>query len=131
MQDQELTQRDAATAFAKAWNRLEPDPFLALLAPGAHYASQWVFEELETAQAIGAYLHAKMRTIRREAATDPSVQVRAELGHTRWGRNSVLLMQGRMLKGVIVFETERGQITRYDMCIPERLSVVRTGVSPI
>lgn len=43
-----LSEKDAATAFARAWNRLDPEPFLTLLAPDAHYASQWVFEELET-----------------------------------------------------------------------------------
>lgn len=131
MQHDELTQRDAATAFAKAWNRLEPDAFLALLAPDAHYASQWVFEELQDAQAIGTYLRAKMRTIRRDAASDPNVQVRAELGCTAWNRDAVLLMQGRTLKGVIVFETASGCVTRYDMCMPELMGAVRAGVFPI
>ena len=41
-----LTQEKVVFAFAKAWNRLEPDGFLELLAPDARYASQWVFDEL-------------------------------------------------------------------------------------
>ena len=31
----ELTEEDAVLAFAKAWNHLEPEGFLTLLAPGA------------------------------------------------------------------------------------------------
>ena len=42
-----LTEKDAAIAYARAWNRLDPNDFLALLAGDARYASQWVFEELE------------------------------------------------------------------------------------
>ena len=42
-----LTELDAATAYARAWNRLDCKKFLELLAPDANYASQWVFEELE------------------------------------------------------------------------------------
>lgn len=51
----ELTEEDAVIAFAKAWNRLEPGGFLALLAPDARNASQWVFEELVGADAIETY----------------------------------------------------------------------------
>ena len=42
----DVTEEDVVFAFAKAWNRLEPDGFLVLLSPDARYASQWVFEEL-------------------------------------------------------------------------------------
>jgi hypothetical protein len=41
-----LTEEKVVFAFAKAWNRLEPDGFLDSLAPDARYASQWVFDEL-------------------------------------------------------------------------------------
>lgn len=39
----EVIDEEVVFAFAKAWNRLEPDGFLALLSPDARYASQWVF----------------------------------------------------------------------------------------
>ena len=42
-----LTELDAATSYASAWNRLDCTQFVELLAPDAHYASQWVFDELE------------------------------------------------------------------------------------
>ena len=51
-----LTEKDAAIAYARAWNRLDPNDFLALLAGDARYASQWVFEELEGLEAISSYL---------------------------------------------------------------------------
>ena len=57
----ELTEEKAAYLFARAWNRLNPEDFLALLAPDARYASQWVFEELIGASAIADYLGSKMR----------------------------------------------------------------------
>ena len=57
-----LTEDQAVFAFAKAWNRLEPEGFLAQLTPDARYASQWVFDELEGPAAIAEYLRAKMRT---------------------------------------------------------------------
>lgn len=67
----ELTETEAVLAFAKAWNRLEPEQFLALLAPDACYASQWVFSELVGASAISEYLRGKMRTVRACAEDDP------------------------------------------------------------
>jgi hypothetical protein len=44
----DLTEKDAAIAYAKAWNRLDCSKFLKLLDENAHYASQWVFEEIES-----------------------------------------------------------------------------------
>ena len=46
----DVTEEEVVFAFAKAWNRLEPEGFLALLASDARYASQWVFEELARGQ---------------------------------------------------------------------------------
>jgi len=45
-----LTQLPAATAFARAWNRLDPQAFLELRATDAHYASQRVFDELDSGE---------------------------------------------------------------------------------
>ena len=36
-----LTEREAATAYARAWNRLDCGEYLHLLAEDACYASQW------------------------------------------------------------------------------------------
>ena len=81
----DLTQEDVVFAFAKAWNRLEPDGFLALLAPEARYASQWVFEELVGVATISDYLRGKMRTVRAHSVNDPNSRVRVEVGRAACG----------------------------------------------
>ena len=83
----DLTQEDVVFAFAKAWNRLEPGGFLALLAPEARYASQWVFEELVGVATISDYLRGKMRTVRAHSVNDPNSRVRVEVGRTACGED--------------------------------------------
>jgi hypothetical protein len=81
----DLTEEEVVFAFAKAWNRLEPDGFLALLSPDSRYASQWVFEELVGVSAISEYLQGKMRTVRAHSVNDPNSRVRVEVGRTAHG----------------------------------------------
>ena len=132
----DFIEADAARAVARAWNRLDPTEFLNLLIPEARYASQWVFDELEGKQAIADYLTAKMRTIKNHALHNPSAKVFAELGKTTTGlagRDCVFMAQGRKenVTAVVLFEVEGGMIKRYDLCIPELLGVIRSGVYPI
>lgn len=128
-----LTEEGAATAFAKAWNRLEPDDFLVLLAPDARYASQWVFEELVSATAIADYLRAKMRTVKTNATYAPQARVRVEIGRTAYGQPCAFMTQGQRdaVEAAVVFEVKEGKVVRYDLCIPQLLGAVRTGVFPI
>ena len=131
-----LTEEDAVFAFAKAWNRLEPDGFLALLAPDARYASQWVFEALVGADAIEAYLKGKMRTVRAHGVNNPNSRVRVEIGrtaHGEGGRPCAFMTQGQgnAVQAAAVFEVRDGQVARYNLCIPQILGAVRTGVFPI
>ena len=126
-----LSEKDAAIAYAKAWNRLDCSQFLELLDENAHYASQWVCDELENKAAISDYLTAKMRTIKVTGS-----KVFAELGNTRSsfpGRDCVSMAQGKKeeIKAVVLFEVENNKIKRYDLCIPELLNVKRNGVYPI
>lgn len=132
----QLTEENAALVFAKAWNRLEPDEFLALLSPDARYASQWVLEELVGASAITDYLHAKMKTVRNHGLNNPNSRVRVEIGRTnegRAGRPCAFMTQGpdNTVQAAVVFEVSEGKILRYDLCIPQLLGAVRTGVYPI
>jgi hypothetical protein len=43
------------------------------------------------------------------------------------------MAQGRKenVTAVVLFEVEGGMIKRYDLCIPELLGVIRSGVYPI
>jgi hypothetical protein len=106
-----LTEKDASIAYAKAWNRLDCSDFLTLLDENAHYASQWVFEELESKEAISEYLLEKMKTVESSGS-----KVYAELGNT--GKSSA-------------FDVRNGKITRFDLCMPSLLNVMRTGIYPI
>ncbi len=56
-----LTEFAAATAFYRSWYPLCPGAFLALLSPVAHYASQWVFDEMASLDAIADYLRGNMK----------------------------------------------------------------------
>jgi hypothetical protein len=125
------TEGQAAPAFATAWNRLEPEAFLNLLAEDAHYASQWVFSELESREAIADYLRSKMNLVRIDGADDPTARVRAEVGKTAGNRDCVLLTQGGGIKSaVVVFEVADNQIRRYDLCIPELHQFIGSGIYP-
>ena len=126
-----LTEGQAALAFAKAWNRLDPEAFLNLLAEDAHYASQWVFSELESRSAISDYLRSKMNLVRIDGIGDPTARVRAELGKTSAHRDCVLLAQGGGNESaVVVFEVAGNEIRRYDLCIPQLYPFVRSGIYP-
>ena len=127
----ELTEKDAAIAYARAWNRLECSDFEELLDENAHYASQWVFDELESKSAISDYLIAKMKTVKNSGP-----KVYAELGNTSpgsVGRDCVIIAQGNKeeIKAVVLFEVKNNKIQRYDLCIPELFNIERTGVYPI
>lgn len=97
----DFTEADAARAFARAWNRLDPADFLEHLRPEARYASQWVLEELVGKRAIADYLVTKMRTVKDRALHNPATKVFAELGKTTAGspgRDCVFMAQGRKEK---------------------------------
>lgn len=131
-----LNEAMAAKAFAKAWNQLDLTEFLALLDANACYASQWVFEELVGRDAISDYLVNKMRTIKANSVKAPQNKVHAELGITTTGfsgRDCAILTQGakKEVAAVVLFEVSDGQITRYDMCMPELLNVARSGEYPV
>lgn len=129
-----LTEEDAVFAFAKAWNRLEPDSFLALLAPDARYASQWAFDELVGAAAIADYLRRKMQTVCAHGVNDPNSRVRVEIGRTvngPGGRPCAFMTQGNDVQAAVLFEVSGSKVVRYDLCIPQILGAVRTGVFPV
>lgn len=127
-----LTEKDAAIAFAKAWNRLDCTEFLDLLAEDATYESQWVFSKLEGKEAIAHYLTGKMETMK---ASEKNV--RAELTTARcgpdFGRDCVVLKQdeNRNNDAVMIIEVENGKIKRCDLCAPELFDPAPTDIYPI
>lgn len=128
-----LTEKDAATAYARAWHRHDATEFLALLAPDARYASQWVFDELEGKEAIENYLRAKLETVKAHAVNNPQSRVRVEIGVTRAGsvdRPCAYMKQGSN-EAVVIFTINDGLISRYDQCIPQLYRPDRTSEYPI
>ncbi len=128
-----LTEKDAAIAYARAWNRLDPNDFLALLAGDARYASQWVFEELEGLEAISSYLTQKIRTVKAHAVSNPNSKVRLEIGITKAGdadRPCAYMKQGSN-EVVVIFTVKDGKISRYDSCIPQLYRPDKSNVYPI
>jgi len=131
----QLTEVDAATAYARAWNRLDPAEFIELLAFDVDYASQWVFQEMKSCKTISEYLIQKMLTVKQDAINKPTTKVYAELGTTTEGfagRDCVLIAQGErdIVKSVVLFEVEGQKVKRFDMCIPELFGIIRSGVYP-
>lgn len=125
-----LSELDAATFYARAWNRLDCADFVALLAPDARYASQWVIAELHGRDEIGDYLARKM-----EAVKNSEGKVYAELAKTTEsepGRYCVALAQNEVesVKAVVLFEVSGGRISRFNLCMPELYGIVRSGEYP-
>lgn len=125
-----LSELDAAKAYAHAWNTLDCTGFLALLAPDAHYASQYVFDELESRDEIASYLAGKMETVKRSGTI-----VRAELAKASVsfsGKDCVAMFQGDMetVAAVVVFSVDGAQITRFDLCITQLYGPMLSGVCP-
>ena len=125
-----MVEKDAAIAYARAWNTLDTTVILELLDEDARYTSQWVLEELEGKDAISEYLIQKMNAVK-----DAGVNVYAELGITRSessDRDCVLMSQGKKdeVQAVVFFEINNNKIQRYDLCMSELLNAKRTGVYP-
>lgn len=130
------TKEDVVFIFAKAWNRLEPEDFLALLTQEARYASQSVFEELVGASAISDCLRNKMRTVRAHSLNDPNARVRVEVGRIAHGeadRPCAFMTQGHgdKVQAAVLFEISEGRVSRYDLGIPQLVGAVRTGIFPV
>ncbi len=113
-----LTERDAAEAWARAYNLLDAAEIAPLLAEDVHYASQWVFEEIESRADYLHYLEGKLDAVRRSGA-----KVLAELAETRpypmypnRPRPCVVVQQGGKLAATVLFEVAGGRITKIDMC---------------
>ncbi len=129
-QDTSLTEKEAATAYARAWNRLDCKDFIKLLAKDAHYASQYVLSELESQKDIEKYLGGKMQTIKETRSN-----VRAEIGRTTLPNEQacVLIYQNdpREHAAVVVFKVEEGYIKRFDLCMPQLYQVEKSGIFPV
>ena len=127
----EFTEKDAASAYARMWNRQDCSEFVTLITNNCHYASEWVLDEMTGKKAISEYLTTKIATVKKSSSP-----VRAELGQTLlgvYGRDCAFLIQGNgdIVQAVVIFEINGEKISRVDLCMPEIYSPIRSGVYPI
>ena len=113
-----LTERDAAAAWARAYNTQDPSHLAPLLAEDVRYASQWVFDEIEGRSDYLEYLEGKLEAIRESGSA-----VCVELAETRPypmypnpPRDCAVVAQDGERFGTVLFETCGGLVTRVDMC---------------
>lgn len=125
-----LTEEQALRAYASMMNALDASHIEALLADDFHYASQWVFAEIESKAAYLEYIVPKLEAIRKS-----DTAAWAEIG---WlDRESpgpcVVMAQSDKdnLVAVVLAKVEAGRIVRIDLCgAPSPHSARRTGEYP-
>lgn len=125
-----LTAEQALRAYATMMNTLDLSCLEPLLADDFHYASQWVFAEIESKKAYLEYLAPKLDAIRKSGSV-----VWAEMGalDREFPGPCVVMAQDKKdnLIALILVKVEDGKIKRLDMCgAPSPHSARRTGDYP-
>lgn len=126
-----LTEEQALRAYATMMNTLDAACLEPLLADDFHYASQWVFTEIETKSAYLEYIVPKLDAIRKSGA-----RAWAEIGwlDKEFPGPCVVMAQGDKdnLLAVVLAKVEDGKIKRLDLCgAPSPHSARRTGEYPV
>ena len=128
--NENLTEYDAAYAFAQAWNKLDPAEFLNILSNDAVYTSQWVLTAQEGKAIISDYLIGKMQAVKESKST-----VVADVGKaTQWfpNRDCALLYQGDMSKpdAVVLFDVLGDHVKAVSLCMPDLLNPLPNNLLP-
>ncbi|SDU21169.1 hypothetical protein SAMN05216296_2424 [Pseudomonas pohangensis] len=131
----DLSELDAAKAYAKAWNQLDAESLVDLISDEACYASQWVLDELEGKQAVLDHLRRKMRAVAASSITDSGNRPFAELVITQLGepgRNAVgLTVPGSdQLDCMVLLGVSESKINRIDICMIELYAPKQSGNYP-
>lgn len=126
----ELSKVEALRAYARMMHHLSADYLAPLLADDFHYASQWVFEEIQSKQQYLDYIGPKLEAIRASGN-----RVWAELGElqTYPGGPCLVMAQGdkNNISATVLVEVAGSKIKRLDMCfVPSPHSVRRSGEYP-
>lgn len=119
------TNKELVIEFAKAWNNLDSSYISDLLAEDFHYASQWVFAEIENKTDYLHYLDSKFKAIK---ASDSNVT--AELGQYG-GDYCLVVAQDSNNHTTFFIKTEEGIMKRADMCmVPTIHEIKRLSIFP-
>ena len=125
-----LTAEEALRAYAAMMNTLDASNLEPFLADDFHYASQWVFAEIESKSAYLEYIVPKLDAIQKSGGA-----AWAEMGwldHEVPGP-CVVMAQGDKdnLLAVVLAKVEDGKIKRLDLCgAPSPHAARRTGEYP-
>lgn len=119
------TNKELVIEFAKAWNNLDASYVYDLLAEDFHYASQWVFAEIENKTDYLEYLEGKFKAIK---SSDSNVT--AELG--QYDNDYCLVVaQDSNNHTTFIIKTEEGVMKRADMCmVPTIREIKRLDIYP-
>jgi len=125
-----LTAEQALRAYATMMNTLDATCLAPFLADDFHYASQWVFAEIESKREYLEYITPKLEAIRKSGAT-----AWAEMGwlDREFPGPCVVMAQGDKdnLVAVVLAKIEDGKIKRLDLCgAPSPHSARRMGDYP-
>lgn len=125
-----LSTEGALRAYATMMNTLDASCLEPLLADDFHYASQWVFAEIESKSAYLEYIVPKLNAIRESGAA-----AWAEMGwlDREFPGPCVVMAQGDKdnLLAVVLAKVEDSKIKRLDLCgAPSPHSACRTGEYP-
>ncbi len=125
-----LTVEQALRAYATMMNTLDVSSLEPLLAEDFHYASQWVFAEIESKSEYLNYIVPKLEAIRKSGTV-----AWAEMGwlDCEIPGQCVVIAQGdrNNLLAVVLAKVEHGKIKRLDLCgAPSPHSARRTGDYP-
>lgn len=128
--DTGLSKADALRAYARMMHHLSADHLAPLLADDFHYASQWVFEEIQSKQQYLEYIRPKLEAIKSSGS-----RVWAELAELQSypGGPCLVMAQGDKdnISATVLVKTEGSRIKRLDMCfVPSPQSALRSGEYP-
>ncbi len=125
-----LTEEAALRAYATMMNTLDASYLEPLLADEFHYASQWVFAEIESKSAYLGYIVPKLDAIRN---SDTVAWAEMAWLDREFPGPCVVMAQGDKdnLIAVVLAKAEDGKIKRLDLCCaPSPYSAKRTGDYP-
>ena len=111
MNPNDFSELDAAQLYLRMVNDLDPEPFIARMAPAVKYTSHWVLEDLDDATRVAQLLRGKVRTLLESGKRDQ----RARLGVASTfeeGRPLALIFEGERAAAGVSFEVSEGRITQ-------------------
>ncbi len=125
-----LSKVEALRAYATMMNTQDVSKLAHMLSDDFHYASQWVFAEIESKIDYLEYIRPKLLSVKRSGSP-----VWAELAHmdSELIGPCVVLVQGDKdnLVSLVLAEVADDKITRLNMCgAPSPYSAKRSGVYP-